>query len=335
MSIIDETQQSSELERLNGLVKRQVRKISDLEKRLEQVKRDQTPSASELRADHLMMERMLGSVLSIKQSRLLHRFISDKHDWLSKATPWYTEGAKSWLAANVVSSDRVVEYGGGRSTVWWCQHTERASVMEASPEWTFWLLLYLFDRPDALKNLRMHFVPAEWNPDFSKLSKRYWSDNRSALNESDVRRMEKDLTDPSILNGHNILVLDGAIRGRLMARFGMLDVFKDFEMVVIDNTEARVNSFSADYYFKGLPFQRLDFVAGTYDVVPDHQNGAHITSIYVREDRMKSERKINLGRPYKLSDEERDRHQNKGQRSDEEILKKIREDESYVNMYFE
>jgi hypothetical protein len=334
MTAKEEKPQASELDRLGELVKRQSRKISDLEKRLERVKAGHAPTASELRADHLMMEGMLGSVLSTKQSRLLHRFISDKQDWLSKATPWYTEGAKSWLSANVVSSDRVIEYGGGRSTVWWCQHTERASVMEASPEWTFWLLLYLFDRPEALKNLRLHFVPAEWNPDFSKLSKRYWSDNRLALNEADVRRMEKDLTDPSTLNGHNILVIDGAIRGRLMARFGMLGVFKDFEIVVIDNTEARVNSFSADHYFKGLPFQRLDFVAGPYDMVPDHQGGAHITTIYVREDRMKTAREINLGRPYKLSDAERDSHQNKGQRSDEDILKKIREDEEYVKTYF-
>jgi len=325
----------TEVTRLTALLEAQERKLSALRKEIQELRIKPRITATEIRADHKTFEDMLGAVLSVDQCRLLHRFVSEKEPWLNDATPWYTEGAKSWLSANVRKSDRVIEYGGGRSTIWWCQHTERASVVEASPEWTFWLLLYLFDRPEALKNLRMHFVPAEWNPNFKNLSKRYWKKNRAALNEADVYRMESDLSDPRRLEGHNVLVLDGAIRHAVMVRFGMLNVLEKFEIIVIDNTEARRNSFIADHYFKDLPFTRLDFFAGPYDDIPEHQAGRHITSIYVREDRLKCEIPIKLGRPYKLTDEERDKHQAAGQIGDEDLLKYIRSQERYVNEFFE
>lgn len=266
--------------------------------------------------------------------QLLYRFVDDKRKWLAGTTPWYTEGAKSWLSVNVRPSDSVVEFGGGRSTVWWCSKVNRASVVEASPEWTFWLLLYLHEHPEYLKNLRMHFIPAEWNPTFASLSKRYWVNNREVLAESDVYRMEADLSSTSVLKGHNLLVLDGAIRNYVLCRIGLEDRFKDFEMIIIDNTESKNNSFLADHYLKDLPFTRLDFVAGPHDLVPEHQKGKHISTIYVREDRMSQSQPVELGRGYLLTDEERAAHQHDNPPSDEALLKRIAKSEDYVRKHY-
>ncbi|MFN3259442.1 MAG: hypothetical protein ACE37J_02675 [Pikeienuella sp.] len=317
------------LQSLHDLIESQSKTIGVLRKEIKALRTRPELTAQEIKADHVVFESMLGSLLSLEQCRLLHRFVSDKHEWLNAASPWYTEGAKTWLSANVRYTDSVIEYGGGRSTIWWCLRTQRASLVEASPEWTIWILLYLYNRPEALKNLRLHFTPAEWNPSFQKLSKRYWLSHRAALNEGDVIRMESDLADPRLLNGHNILVLDGAIRYFVMCRFGALKLFEQFEMVIVDNTEARNNSFVADHYFKDLPFRRLDFVAGPNDIIPGHQSGAHITSVYVREDRFAGSTPIDIGRSYTLTDAERDAYQNPGQADDDTIHKLIKHYERY------
>jgi hypothetical protein len=312
---------------------------AELKKMAESLKASQAKAAAAevvkpLKGMDLFRSRY-GSDFSEGELQLLYRFVDDKRKWLSGTSPWYTEGAKSWLSVNVRPNDSVIEYGGGRSTVWWCSMVNRASVVEASPEWTFWLLFYLHEHPSLLKNLRMHFVPAEWNPDFSSLSKRYWVNNREVLAESDVYRMESDLSSTAQLAGHNILVLDGAIRNFVLCRIGIEDRFKDFEMIIIDNTEAKNNSFLADHYLKDLPFTRLDFVAGPHDLVPEHQKGKHITTIYVHEDRLSKCEPVELGRRYLLTDEERAAHQHQTQPSDEALLKRIAKAERHVRQHYD
>jgi hypothetical protein len=278
--------------------------------------------------------RLTGELFSTPEAQLLWRYVTDKRAWLDGATPWYTEGAKSWLASNVLKTDSALEFGGGRSTIWWCGQVHRASLVEASPEWTIWILLHLFSRPELLKNLRLHFVPAEWNPSFQGNKKRYWSQNRAALAETDVLRMEADLTALSgLADRHNILVLDGAIRGYVLARFGIEKRFGDFDMIVIDNTESDQNAFVADYYLADKGYERLDFVAGPLDVVPAHQNGKHITSIYVSKARIATETPIHLGRPYRLTDEQRRAHQHEHQATPAQLVAKIESNERYVREF--
>lgn len=323
---------------LQSVIDSQAKEITAL--RAEMKKMAATLKASQATAKPLkgldLFRSRYGADYSETELQLLYRFISDKRKWLSATSPWYTEGAKSWLSVNVRPNDSVIEYGGGRSTVWWCSQVNRASVVEASPEWTFWLLFYLHEHPSLLKNLRMHFIPAEWNPDFSSLSKRYWLNNREVLAESDVYRMESDLSSTALLAGHNILVLDGAIRNYVLCRIGIEERFKDFEIIIIDNTEAKNNSFLADHYLKDLPFTRMDFVAGPHDKVPEHQNGKHITSVYVHESRLPQCEDVELGRRYLLSDEERAAHQHsESQPSEDALLKRIAKTEHYVRQHYE
>jgi hypothetical protein len=51
------------------------------------------------------------------------------------AAPWLTRGAVRFLIDWLRRSDQLVEFGSGRSTVWFAQRVKRVISIESSPEW--------------------------------------------------------------------------------------------------------------------------------------------------------------------------------------------------------
>lgn len=215
--------------------------------------------------------------------RLLHQYQKGHVRWLNSGTPWLTEGAKSWLARNISCNDKVLEFGAGRSTIFFARQAARVTTVEASPDWTFWTLFYLYQHPYLLKKVRIHFCPAEWNPSFPDGIRRYWKENRRSLDSNDVYEMERDLSSVEF-PGNNVVFFDGNLRSIVFLQQIKKMNFNEVEIIIIDNTESAWNS---EVCGKLIPsnYKRLDFVPGSTDIIPPWQNKKHITSIWIRNDR--------------------------------------------------
>ena len=236
--------------------------------------------------------------------RAVEEFQSQNHDkWLGMGTPWFTEGSKAWLEANIRGTDRVLEFGGGRSTIFWAARAELVTSVEASPDWFLWIFMQLYNNPSLMKKVRLHFVPCEWNPDFKKGRRRYWTENRGSLHTGDIAALERDLI-TSRHEGHNVMLFDGSLRDPVFVYQVSKANFDEVELIVVDNTELSFNAYVSGYLIPP-EFERLDFVAGSHDEVPSHQNGKHITTIFVRKDRLKSSTPVETEVPQKLSERKR------------------------------
>lgn len=246
---------------------------------------------------------------------VLEAYSTKNQPWLAIGTPWITEDATSWLEKNINQTDRVLEYGGGRSTLWWASKVESVTCVETSPEWATSLLLYAYSRPELLKKLRIHFIPAEWNPQFTTNGLRsYWKANRSSITHNDATILERDFVD-SQFPGTNIILFDGSIRNTLFVyKMTVLDL-SQVEIIVIDNTESPITSFLADELIPS-EFERHDFAAAPGDIIPSHQKGKHMTSIFVKKSRRTLE--IPTRYPTSMTLEQRQKHMHE---SDEDIEK--------------
>lgn len=204
--------------------------------------------------------------------------------WLAEETPWYTLGAQEWLRNNLGPDDRVLEYGGGKSTLFFARRAGQVTTVEASPSWALWLMMYLYDHPDLMKKTRMLFVPCEWNPDYETGRKAYWTRNGDTLEAEDVMRLQRDLITADASNC-NIVAFDGSLRGPVMLYRASKSDFEAFEMVIVDNTESPETWELAERLFAGR-LKRIDFVAGPNDRPVAIQRGRHITTIFAKEERL-------------------------------------------------
>lgn len=214
---------------------------------------------------------------------LMQRYNKDALPWLDIGTPWFTADAVAWLEANVGVRDRVFELGGGRSTVWWAKRVTAVHVLETSPDWSLFLMLYLYDKPSLLRRVRLIQVPADWHPGWRAGRKEYWTRNEAALTYADVRSLEADyLRMLEYSKTSNILTVDGGLRAHSMVLMADKGWFATFEIVIADNTESRFPSIFLGNALKA-DFERLDFVTGVLRTGPG-KNRKHVTTAFVRKD---------------------------------------------------
>ncbi|THV10582.1 hypothetical protein [Rhizobium rhizophilum] len=255
----------------------------------------------------------------------VRKLVSTRLPWLAAETPWFTASSVLWLEANLLRSDRVLEYGGGRSSIWWAKHVEGVTTVEASADWAAAILAHAMSRPDLLKRLRIYMAPADWNPSFNSGLKPYWKQN-DVLSEEDALLMERDLLTPTF-DGHNVWAFDGAVRPLVMMK-RMHDDTSNVDIIVVDNTESQFTSALADELIPADHFTRLDFCARPGDPIPDHQEGKHITSIFVRPDRLRSAKIAETPYPTALTRELRLQHQESSDLSDDGLkgaMEKLRQ----------
>jgi hypothetical protein len=263
----------------------------------------------ELKKQNEEMREALKTLTQPKTSvdRATAEFYSMGRDkWLGAGTPWFTEGAKAWLEANILPTDKVLEFGGGRSTIFWASRAERVTSVEASPDWFLWIYMQLYNNPEMMKRVRLHFVPCEWNPNFDTGRRRYWTENRQSLNTEDIVNLERDLI-TAYHPGNNVLLFDGSLRGPVFVYQISKANFDEVDLIVIDNTELPFNCYSGDYMIP-KDFVRFDFIAGSKDEIPKHQNGKHITTVFVKEDRAKRSKVVTTETSTSLKKEDRHKH---------------------------
>lgn len=219
-------------------------------------------------------------------SELVRQFFKHHSKTLNIGTPWITNAATTWLEANLRGTDTTLEFGVGRSTGWWASKVRYVTSVEGSPSWTIWVLMHLYARPSLLKKVRLYFCPAEWNPTFTHKNglRDYWKTNRHSIMAEDIKDIERCLLLPDF-GDHNILFLDGNIRFMVLVHKLRSLKPESVEMIVIDNTEAPNTSLIADLMIPD-DYERLDFIAGRLDPIPSHQKGKHITTVWVRKDRL-------------------------------------------------
>ncbi len=206
---------------------------------------------------------------------------------LSFGVPWFASDAVTWLDANMVGTDRVLEFGGGRSTVYLLGRCQAVTTSETSPQWTRVLLDYLAKRPNLYRRWSLRHVPVDWAPNWTHREKGYWGECDVSLSWADARALEKRYLDEALeIGDHNVVLIDGGLRSHLYVLYAERNLYEQFEIIIIDNTE---HSFPAQY-FAGLKlegFTRFDFVAGSFDnKLPADKDGFQVTTIYVRQDRL-------------------------------------------------
>lgn len=206
-------------------------------------------------------------------------------DWLGMEQPWYTGPASRWLETHLDQQDHVFEYGAGRSTVWWCKLTGSVVTVEASPEWIAYLNFYVAERPELMAKLAMVHVPTDWNPDAETGVKRYWGRRRTYLTSTVVDDLERKYLQVTPWRAPTVVAFDGSIRALTMAKWALDgDGARGAELVVVDNTEKGRMSSLAEAIVPD--YVRLDFPFGEGDVIPEGQNGKHVTTVFVSPQRM-------------------------------------------------
>jgi hypothetical protein len=191
--------------------------------------------------------------------------------------PWMTDGLVGWLEQNVRPSDRVLEFGGGASTMWWAERSAFTYTLEAAPHWAPLLIEKMAARPDLLAKWSMGFIPCEWSVGLNS-PKEYWKANRAHLSDEQAETMMLAYeVIPSWLNP-DIIVIDGSIRPRTVVTTAAYARDRDVRLIVVDNME------TMDRYARGafdgyeeLPFHEYDLTK-----IPVHQNGKWCSSVFVR-----------------------------------------------------
>lgn len=183
---------------------------------------------------------------------------------------------------------------------------------ETSPDWAGGLLAHISSRPSLLRRWELRHIPVDWAPNWEHRSQGYWADNDVCLDLATARRLEKRylMSATEIDDDHTVLIIDGGMRSHLYVLFQELGLFERFEIVVIDNMELPFPAL----VFERRPlsgFTRFDFVAGSFDnKLPPELNGRQVTSIFVRDDRMRKTIEVETENPYRWEPQDLLQHQN-------------------------
>lgn len=192
--------------------------------------------------------------------------------------PWMTEGLVAWLDKNILPSDRVLEFGGGASTVWWAERSAFTYTLEAAPHWAPLLIEKMAARPNLLAKWSMGFIPCEWTVGPAS-PKDYWRKNRSALSDDQAEELMRAYEIIPTWLKPSIIVIDGSIRPRTAVTTAeYVRDRSDVRLIVVDNMETMApyaRGIFDDY--EEIPFHEYDLAK-----IPPHQNGKWCSSVFVR-----------------------------------------------------
>lgn len=192
--------------------------------------------------------------------------------------PWFTTDSIAFIEEHLDPQYTVIEFGGGWSSIWWAKRAKYTLTVEASPGWAERLIKEMIPHPDAMAKWSLKFVPSDWNPNPSNL-KQYWKTNKAYLDETNISNLTSRYLDIDFTP--DVFVIDGSVR---CLNIDAVDEFLDSKhekpkMIVIDNTEVY-----ADYAvgkFNG--FKQYDFHEKDTSLIPEWQNGAWCTSVWIKE----------------------------------------------------
>lgn len=198
----------------------------------------------------------------------------DIEQLLKDPKPWMTPGLIAYLEKNIRSTDKVVEYGGGISSLFWAKRAQFTYTVEASPEWAPWIIQEMAKRPELLQKWTMQFTPCDWNrtPRSPKL---YWQRNRIGLDQAET--LTRTYTTAPF--HPDIFVIDGSVRPQCCEMVSRYVEDKPVRMIVVDNMET-MEPHTVDRF---VGYERIDFWETDLALIPAHQKGRWCSSVFVRE----------------------------------------------------
>jgi len=133
-----------------------------------------------------------------------------------KPIPWYTYPSIAFLEGRIFKEDRVLEFGGGQSSIWWAQRALKVITFEGndplfspSHEWAKKL------RKKLPENVDLYEISME----------------SSEICTSEVREVLESKSDSKF----NVIVIDGLYRKEMVPI--ALDYLEEDGMVIVDNAE--------------------------------------------------------------------------------------------------
>lgn len=190
--------------------------------------------------------------------------------------PWMTQGSIDFIEKNLLSTDTVIEFGGGWSSIWWAKRAKYTLTVEASPEWASLLIKEMMPHPNAMAKWSLRFVPSDWNPTPDQL-KPYWKANSKHLTVDSINNLSENYL--KIEFDPTVIVIDGSIRPKnIEAVDKYLKTNNTVRMIVVDNMES-LRKYTVDN-FNG--FNQHDFHETDIKLIPNHQNGKWCTSVWIK-----------------------------------------------------
>jgi hypothetical protein len=175
------------------------------------------------------------------RSSLVEKAVSSKGHPL----PWYSYPCIDLLRFQDLAGRKVLEFGGGQSTLWWAARAERVITFECDLDWSSRLVKLL---PG---NVNLHFVP-------SNSKDAYLAEVRRKLIECDIRAFD-------------VVVIDAEFREDLVSL--ALEVLTEDGALICDDAE----SYGIHVASRELAVQRVDFFGYSPGVVLPH-----CTSVFFR-----------------------------------------------------
>lgn len=190
--------------------------------------------------------------------------------------PWMTDGSIEFIEKNLRPTDRVIEFGGGWSTLWWTRRAAWTLTVEADYSWAAKLLHEMAAHPDLMTRWALRFVACEWSNVYTQ-PKRYWSKHGSLLTKEIAERMEDAYMHFDF--EPNVVVIDGSARGRnTIVADEYIKRTPSVRMIVVDNMEW-LHRYTAGRFDD---FTQYDFHEYDIEKIPAHQNGKWNTAVWLR-----------------------------------------------------
>lgn len=142
-------------------------------------------------------------------------------DRTGHALPWYTYSAIDFLAQRDFSGRRILEWGGGHSTVWWAERASRVTTLENGRPWLRRVATLLQKRG---RRGTVDLLPYDVTPETDAASPR---PERIVLTD-DLRAV--------LAQRYDVVCIDG--RGRYHSLELSLDLPTPDGAIVIDNSDA-------------------------------------------------------------------------------------------------
>lgn len=208
-------------------------------------------------------------------SKHFQQFLTQHRERFAKPEPWTTLGATRFVEKHFRPDMKLLEFGGGGSTLWWAERVQAVTTIESGPDWAMYLLLAMMQRPELLRRWKLVMSPCTWRKrldsgDVDTSRWLFWHHHKRVLSEPDKDRIEVGFWD-NLDHDFDTLFIDST------NRWGMLRFWEDHEadlrhvrMVIVDNTES-------DVYARAMEnFMPTDFECFHFDVnrgeqkVPNH-----------------------------------------------------------------
>jgi hypothetical protein len=157
--------------------------------------------------------------------------------------PWYTYPAIDFLKFRDYQNKKILEFGGGQSTLWWAGKAGQVVTLEGDPNW------FREIKNKMPSNVDLYFVSMETKD----------------ININQVREVLESLPHSS----YDVIVIDGLYRVHLIKT--ALEYLDPDGIIVCDNAE----SYDFNSGFEGSGLRRIDFFGNCPGVILPHA-----TSIY-------------------------------------------------------